>query len=860
MKQLKEVLSGESGNYILPFFWMHGEDHAVIRAEIEAVAACGIRALCIESRPHPAFGQAQWWSDVDVVMDEARKRNMRVWLLDDDKFPTGHANGAFLQHPEHAKLYLAQRHADLVGPAQDNAVLVAPFLPEDATLLAVLVCPRPDPDTTLLAPQDIQDVTHTLHDGFVRVTLAPGMYRLFVLFTTRTGGGRTDYVNLIDSASVRVLIDAVYEPHYARYKEDFGKTFAGFFSDEPEFGNTPGYDFHELPGAKSEMKLPWSGELETMLRAAWGKEFLKKLPALWYEAQEGAGSARFQYMDAATQLVRHCFSGQLGAWCAAHGVAYIGHVIEDDNAHTRLGCSTGHYFRHMQGQHMAGIDVVHHQILPGFTGKVHRWIGWETDGEFFHFGLARLAAGAAKLDEEKQGRAMCEIFGNYGWAEGVGLMKWLTDHMLVRGINHFVPHAFSPKFPDRDCPPHFNAGGHNPQFRFFGDLMRYMNRTAHLLSGGREHTDAAVLYHAEAEWCEGEGVMLFQKPLRALMEAQLCADVLPADALAHGTLESSCLAVNGYRYASLIVPRCDTIPTELAGKLLQAAAQGVQILFVETRPTRDTLLAPLPDAFSACGRVVSLDDLPALVRATGSPAAHLSACYPALRFFCTHQADGDVMMFFNESLAETVAAQVRLTAPCTTLTRYDAANNRSFAHSVEGSTFSLHLAPGESAVFIAQRDAAASQTARVDIPRKRVAIDTGWCIAARGADDTEFTPRTTLAPGAPLPNMNAAGDTQGFVGTFRYETTFTAQAYAQAALQFPHISDAAAVTVNGTAAGVILGGSGILDISGLLQNGENTLSVEIANTLVWQLKDPVSVFLPTPPTGLLSAPVLEYAL
>lgn len=32
-----------------------------------------------------------------------------------------------------------------------------------------------------------------------------------------------------------MLLDAVYEPHYERYKEDFGKTIAGFFSDDPVF-------------------------------------------------------------------------------------------------------------------------------------------------------------------------------------------------------------------------------------------------------------------------------------------------------------------------------------------------------------------------------------------------------------------------------------------------------------------------------------------------------------------------------------------------------------------------------------------------------------------------------------------------
>ena len=36
-----------------------------------------------------------------------------------------------------------------------------------------------------------------------------------------------------------MLLDTVYEPHYAHYAAEFGQTIAGFFSDEPELGNVP---------------------------------------------------------------------------------------------------------------------------------------------------------------------------------------------------------------------------------------------------------------------------------------------------------------------------------------------------------------------------------------------------------------------------------------------------------------------------------------------------------------------------------------------------------------------------------------------------------------------------------------------
>lgn len=41
-----------------------------------------------------------------------------------------------------------------------------------------------------------------------------------------------------------------------------------------------------------------------------------------------------------------------------------------------------------------------------------------SNGEFYHYALAKLASSAAHLDPVKKGRAMCEAFGAYGWNEG----------------------------------------------------------------------------------------------------------------------------------------------------------------------------------------------------------------------------------------------------------------------------------------------------------------------------------------------------------------------------------------------------------------------------------------------------------
>ena len=414
MENLKKVLEGQDESCILPFLWLKGEDNERIREELEKIRECGIREICLEARPHPEFCREGWWENLDFIIEEAKQWGMKVWVLDDKKFPTGYANGAFEEkYPELSKLYIAQRHVDIMGPCRGGASLVENFLPPDGCLLGILACPKPDGETLAVSGKGILDLTDSFKDGFVFYDLPKGAYRLFVLFTTHTGGGRENYMNLLDQESVKVLLDEVYEKHYERYGEEFGKTFAGFFSDEPEIGNVPGYPFDCLPG-KPDIRLPWSKELEKELRNRWGKEFLENLVALWYDRGKKTGGIRVQYMDFVTKLVYRCFSGQVGEWCRNHGVEYIGHIIEDDNAHGRLGCSIGHYFREMKGRQMAGIDVVHHQIVPGFTKKIHQWIAGDSDGEFFHFGLAKLASSSAHLDEEKTVEKARQSIAKYG--------------------------------------------------------------------------------------------------------------------------------------------------------------------------------------------------------------------------------------------------------------------------------------------------------------------------------------------------------------------------------------------------------------------------------------------------------------
>lgn len=103
-KRLEEIQHGECGSHILPFLWMKGEDNLTIREELDQIEACGIREICLESRPYPDFCGPRWWETMDYLVPEAKKRGLKLWILDDRKFPTGYANGGFERHPELQKI------------------------------------------------------------------------------------------------------------------------------------------------------------------------------------------------------------------------------------------------------------------------------------------------------------------------------------------------------------------------------------------------------------------------------------------------------------------------------------------------------------------------------------------------------------------------------------------------------------------------------------------------------------------------------------------------------------------------------------------------------------------------------------
>ncbi|WP_160719282.1 glycosyl hydrolase [Bacillus sp. USDA818B3_A] len=891
-KTVQDLVNHQTENYILPFLWMRGEEEQVIREEIARIYECGIRGICVEARPHPDFAGPGWWHDLDIVMEEAKQRGMRVWVLDDAHFPTGYANGLIeKKYPNRKKTYINYNTVDVLGAQNEVTIHISPMLKPKTSWLDIgkPIDKKEQKNNKLMSvvagklvtdgmiKEDIIDLTDRVEGGFLTCALPEGPWRIYVVYETKTDGGNPKYINMIDEDSVSTQLEAVYQPHFERYKDEFGKTFAGFFSDEPAFGNVNGFDFNESIGRK-DMPLPWSEEAKAMLSEALGDQWRVFLPYLWNSSEEmnQCVLTRYTYMDIVTRLYEKNFSNQLGKWCEAHNVEYIGHVIEDNDQHSRLGSGAGHFFRALSGQHMSGIDVIGGQVIFGGAGLERRGI-FKGDGEFYHYTLGKLGSSYGHLDPKKKGRTMCELFGAYGWRLGVRDMKYILDHLVVRGINHLVPHAFSMReYPDFDCPPHFYARGHNPQYKHFAHLMHYANRLCHIFNGGRHIAPVAVLYHGESEWT-GEYLKM-QKPARALTENQIDFDFVSIDMLNNlesynGKLENNRLFINGEEFKCLVIPYSQYITKELAAFIKNA--DGLEIIFVDGKPEGISNVVDkqevsyLLKSIETC-KVVSLSELASDLRINGIYDIKLTNTFKDLTYY-HYVKENHIYMFQNESAHETFNGDIELSGGEFAIV-YNGLENKFEKLAVKKengkSIINLELKPSESCVLFVGDETLGGEYENY----RPYSLRLNECEVTR---DISKDWNYSLVKNIEYPNFGdvhhlkelvaISKEHPAFTGIIKYEKEIELEEVPnQGILSFEYLYEAVELWINGEYVGMKVCPPYDYDLADYLRKGINTIRVEVATTLDRdRFNHPEPPFIvwhdPIDPTGMFGHITLSYS-
>ncbi len=847
MTNTEKILKGDLVNCHYPFFWLcGGETVQEVVDAVQRVYDSGCDGFTVESRGFKDF-EVQWWVLYDALLEKAKSLGLKVIVLDEDwEGPTGHAYG-LLNKPENEHLRrksVLEQHVDVIGPAKIDLVVGkagcwTPTKRQD-DVIGCFAYKRTGMGNEIDIANPI-DLTANIKDGILSCEIPEGNYRIMYVFAGARYSeiNKDDFIDMLDADSVKLLIDSIYSEYERRYSQYFGNTIIGFFSDEPFIGNAYVFCGNTGKGKHEDTKVghtgitfPYNNNIKTRLDAIYGCDTTKYFPSLWYWDEAVSPKFRNAYMNIVGDLYHECFTAQVGKWCKDRGLIYIGHVLEDNNLHSRVGDGPGHYFRSQDGQSMPGMDIVLHQIMPGFADiDLGGYGAYIYESEFYHYILGKLHSSAAHTYPAYKGKAMCEVTIGYGWAEGSQLAKWLFDYLLVRGTNFFVPGAIRPKFPDILHAPHFGDNeGREPQFDGYCKILDYSKKVVTALDGTKHICNGAILYHAQAEWMSGDDYMLMQRPAKVLYDAHIDFDILCEDLLDNVCVENGKCKLSE-TYDCIVVPYAKYLPKTLLAQLTALKEKGADIIFVDG----------LPEGCDTQFTVVALADVAKYFQKKHYVDVSVDN-FPLLRHYHCEKDGVHTYMFFNEHANKTFDGEI-VTGKEGNYNVYDFVTNTYYCGG-EGNVC-VRLEPYQSCIVVYEEDKGfAPYVNYAKLTAKKVqATFTTQLFAYEDMEKCIDTYEQT--------QLKAVSETKPtFSGKIVYTAKITLSKHKQNFIKFGGIGENAELFVNGVSCGKVICKPFVFDISNAIKDGENDIRIVTYTTLANVMRDPVSMYVPLAPTGV----------
>ena len=677
-----------------PYYGLNGlVTREVLQRDLDTAKQLGFHAVTVQPGRgnKEAYLSPEYFALFKVLVEEAKARDLRVWIIDDAGYPSGFAGGLI---------------SSLKPELRMQALTIAQTLPVKAgeTLRQPV-----DADTVAVTATNAsgQRVVVPISGGAISWTAPAGSdWNVLVIdhvfrtsptasATNLTGkkDGTQSVEDYMDPAATMAWIQFTHEGYYKAMPEEFGKTIIGFRGDEPDY---------------SIAGLPWTPKFFSTFQQVKGYDVRPYLAAMLLSSvgrgetapklTDGELRAKSDYYDVFSQLFRDGFFKPQGLWCAAHGVEYQVHLNHEE-MEMQLVHSEGEFIRDMKYVEVPGIDAIWHQI----------WTDTVAD-------YPRLASSAAHIYGHP--RSFTESFGAYRPAPDITMARYVFNEQIIRGITLTegmsygassprptpLPGAPAPTTSPSASPaaptstasattspqrPRLPAAMADPGWP---PLMDYIRRLTYVMSMGRPAASIALYLPSSSLWLgDSASDVAFVSSERMLAERQIDFDIINLDALATdlrpgpGTLET----LSGNRYRTIILPSLALLSQPELDRLRAFAQGGGRVLFLSRTPaliyTRTILDArPATAADFAFATVETSAQLPPTPTPPGAPPAAppdplvvppaieaalirvvptrdviLDTPDPAVKVLTRRLQDADVYLFFNEG-AQPIAHSVTL--------------------------------------------------------------------------------------------------------------------------------------------------------------------------------------------------------
>jgi hypothetical protein len=638
LKEISSNFQAPPSEYgmILWWGWDGPMTDSVIKRDLDRIKAMGFRGVMIEA----GYGMTAkylspaWFELVKFAVEQARARDMRVWIEDEGKYPSGFAGGKFSNERPDLKMQ-GLVVTDRIDPKPGE--MISRKLPY-YTLSAVAY--NNDDKTSKSIDISSGELNWQVPEGNWRIFLAGHLFRSSVTRSVNnptrgkdTTASLCDYLNPM---ATRQFLDWTHVQYKKCIGNEFGKTFMGFMGDEPDFAYTP-----------------WTPEIPDEFKSRKGYDVQPYLASFFVPVlSEEARRVKADYWSVWSDLFMNNFFKVQADWCRENNIEYIVHLNHEDQI-PGLVKSSGDFFKNMRYVAVPGVDAIWSQI----------WMDHVAD-------YPKLASSAAHLFGRPH--AFTESFAAYTYRPSVPQAKWVLDYQLVRGINS-VQVMFMSASAGRSAAEPAQAIRRTSFFMSdtFPPVARYLNRATWLLSLGRPACQIGVYFPTPALWYgDNESNTSTLDITRQLMEHQQDFDFVDEQSLTSILNIGKGLMTNlsGQSYKAIIVPSVSVISKAALMNLQQFASSGGKVIFAGKLPELATEKnfrdAIKPGDLSWARQETSGKITEEILSYLPVPDVKIDKFCPEFKYIHRKLNDGELYFFFNEgkekqSLKITLAGETK---------------------------------------------------------------------------------------------------------------------------------------------------------------------------------------------------------
>ena len=805
-KHLKTLFENPPREYSAVPFWFLNDDMEPeeLRSQLQKMQEKGI----YECIAHPRKGltveylSEDWFSRIGVILDEAKRLNMKIWIYDEKDWPSGYAGGKVIaENPEYAAQCLS---VEKIIPVMGKPITV-PEIPGKKLVRVIAAWSN----------QKFYDITD--QPDWASQSLC---WEVFVLRSEKCGHcpaySDQPYIDLLNRDAVATFVRLTHEEYKKRFPEHWGSTIKGFFTDEPGFYQNYIYQTRNLN------TIPWTPDFPRYFQEQCGYDLMLYIGALWDDMGDLSRKVRQDYYRVFTRMYNENFFRQIYDICQADGLQSIGHLHKEEHLSDTVQME-GSFLEDMQYLHIPGIDRINRE-RPRITEKL----------------------GSSAMHLYGRERCFSESYGCFGWGLTLQEMKAEADWQMVQGVNMLVPHAFFSSIADyrkTESPP--SLFFQNPYWAHFEHFARYVQRLSFALSAGDYASDILVYYPITS--CYEHFTPLSHYPVDRLDEqlitlcnhlqtSQLDFDFVDDAALTQRAVQQgNRLKIGCTAYSCVILPPVSNLPLETLSVLCGFVGKGGKVICTAKAPVRaayprdDAEFALLWQELIANENCIfaGIDTVDMVCRNQNLGSLRLQTRDEKIKYMHRIIPGGQLYFIINE--AENPVEHFLQLRAFGMVERLDpetgTAEKLPSLQTAEGMAIPLSLDGFGSALLLIRNKPASVQL-------------TDWSVAL---------PDGTKAFG--LGDWRQFGLTD-YSGKLIYETVFSYSG-GSAWLDLGMVCDVAQVTVNGHTLQAKCWKPFRWDISAYLVPGENVLQVSVINTMANALTEEKA------PSGLFGPVVLE---